>query len=93
VAAGGGDAARQRSVQVAPGVAVAVQVGGRGLVDLAERQLDQAIDDGALVGEVEIDRGAADERAAGDRVDRDPLVGLVVQRGAGRVEDRELGVA
>ena len=79
-------------MQVAARVAVAVEVGRRGLVDLAERELDQAVDDGALVGEVEVDRGPADERAARDRVDRDALEGLLVERLARRVEDRELGV-
>ena len=86
------DAPRQRAVQLPARVAVAVEVGRRGLVDLAERELDQAVDDRALVGEVEVQRGARDERAAGDRVDRDALVGLLVERLEGRVEDRALGV-
>jgi hypothetical protein len=79
-------------VQVAPRVALAVEVGRGGLVDLAEGDLDQAVDDGALVGEVEVNGGAADERAARDRVDRDPLVGLLGEGLAGGVEDRGLGV-
>jgi hypothetical protein len=79
-------------VEVAAGVAVAVEVGRRALVDLRERVLDQAVDDRALVGEVEVERRAADERAARDRVDRDPLVGLLGEGLAGGVEDRGLGV-
>jgi hypothetical protein len=54
--------------------------------------LDEAVDDRALVGEVEVERGAADERAARDGVDRDPLVGLLGEGLAGGVEDRRLGV-
>ena len=79
-------------MEIAARVAVAVEVGGGGLVDLAERQLDQAIDDRALVGEVEVQRGPRDERAARDRVDRDALVGLLLERLEGRVEDCALGV-
>ena len=79
-------------MELAARVAVAVEVGRGGLVDLAEGELDQAVDDRALVGEVEVERGAADERAARDRVDRDALVGLLVERLARGVEDRALGV-
>jgi hypothetical protein len=64
-------------MEIATRVAVAVEVGRRGLVDLAEGELDQAVDDRALVREVEVERRPADERAAGDRVDRDALVGLL----------------
>ena len=74
-------------MQVAARVPVAVEVGRRGLVDLAEGQLDQAVDDRTLVGEVEVERGSADERAARDRIDRDALVGLFRQRRARGVED------
>jgi hypothetical protein len=80
-------------MEVAAGVAVAVEVRCRGLVDLAEGELDQAVDDRTLVGEVEVDGGAADERPACNRVDRDALVGILVQSRARRIEDRELGVA
>jgi hypothetical protein len=80
-------------MEVATWVAVAVEVRCRGLVDLAEGELDQAVDDRALVGKVEVDGGAADERTSRDRVDRDALVGLLVQGLAGGIEDRELGVA
>jgi hypothetical protein len=79
-------------VQVAARVAGAVEVGRGGLVDLAEGQLDQAVDDRALIGEVEVDGGPADERPARDRVDRDALERLLVKGRARRVEDRELGV-
>jgi hypothetical protein len=79
-------------MQVAAGVAVAVEIGRSRLVDLAEGQLDQAVDDRALVGEVEVQRGAADERAARDGIDRDALVGLLREGLAGGVEDRGLGV-
>ena len=80
-------------MEVATRVAVAVEVWRGRLVDLAEGDLDQAVDDGALVGEVEVDGGAADERAPRDRVDRDAFVGLLVERLARGVEDRELGIA
>jgi hypothetical protein len=80
-------------MEVAAWFPVAVEVWRGRLVDLAEGDLDQAVDDGALVGEVEVDGGAADERAPGDRVDRDAFVGLLVQRLARRVEDRQLGIA
>jgi hypothetical protein len=79
-------------VQVAARVAVAVEIGRRALVDLRERNLDEAVDDRPLVGEVEVERRTADERAACDRVDRDPLVGLLGEGLAGGVEDRGLGV-
>jgi len=79
-------------VQVSPRVAGAVEVGRGGLVDLGEGELDQAVDDRALVGEVEVERRAADERAPRDRIDRDPLEGLQRQRLARRVEDQRLGV-
>jgi len=79
-------------VQFAARIAVAVEIRGRRLVDLAEGDLDQPVDDGALVGEVEVDGGPADERATCDRVDREPLVGLLLERLARRVEDRVLGV-
>jgi hypothetical protein len=79
-------------VEVAARVAVAVEVGRGGFVYLAEGELDQAVDDRPLVGEVEVERGAADERAPCDRVDRDALVGLLGERRAGGVEDRGLGV-
>jgi hypothetical protein len=79
-------------VQIATRIAIAVEIGRGGLIDLAEGELDQAVDDGALVREVEIQRRPADERAAGDRVDRDALVGLLGQRRAGSIEDRGFGV-
>jgi hypothetical protein len=79
-------------VELPARVSVSVEVRGRGLIDLAERKLDQAIDDRALVGKVEVQRGPRDERAAGDRVDRDALVGLLLERLERRVEDRALGV-
>jgi len=79
-------------VEVAARIAVAVEVGRGALVDLGEGDLDQAVDDGPLVGEVEVERRTADERAARDRVDRDPLVGLLGEGLAGGVEDRGLGV-
>jgi hypothetical protein len=79
-------------VEVAAGVAVAVEIGRRALVDLRERDLDEAVDDRPLVWEVEIQRRAADERPARDRIDRDPLVGLLGEGLARGVEDRGLGV-
>jgi hypothetical protein len=79
-------------VQVAARVAVAVEIGRGALVDLGEGDLDEAVDDRPLVGEVEVQRGTADERAARDGVDRDPLVGLLGEGLAGGVEDRGLGV-
>ena len=80
-------------MEIAARVAVAVEVGRRGLVDLAEGELDQAVDDGALVREVEVERGPADERAAGDRVDRDALVGLLAERRRGRASRIEASVS
>jgi hypothetical protein len=79
-------------VELTARVAVAIEVGGRRLVDLAEGELDQAVDDRTLVREIEVERGAGDERAPGDRVDRDALVGLLRERLERRVEDRALGV-
>jgi hypothetical protein len=87
-----GDGCRQRSVQVPARVPVAVEVRRRGFVDLAEGQLDQAVDDRPLVGEVEVERGSADERATRDRIDRDALVGLFRECRARGVEDRGFGV-
>jgi hypothetical protein len=75
-------------VELAAGIAGAVEVGRGGLVDLGEGELDQAVDDRSLVGEVEVERGAADVGAARDRVDRDPLEGLLRERFAGGVEDQ-----
>jgi len=79
-------------MEFAARVAVAVEVGGGGLVDFAEGDLDQAVDDRPLVREVEVQRRAADERAARDGVDRDALVGLLGEGLAGGVEDQGLGV-
>jgi hypothetical protein len=79
-------------VQVAPRVAGAVEVGRGGLVDLGEGELDQAVDDGALVGEVEVERRAADERAPCDRVDRDAFERLLREGFARGVEDQRLRV-
>ena len=86
------DGGGERAVQLAARVAGAVEVGCGGLVDLGERELDEAVDDRPLVGEVEVERGAADVGSARDRVDRDPLEGLLRQRLAGGVEDQRLGV-
>jgi hypothetical protein len=88
------DDARETGAQLLARVAVAVEVGRRGEVHLAERVLDQPVDDRPLVGEVEVDRGAAHERLAGDRVHRQPVEPLLGQRLTRRVEDRLLrGVA
>src|SRR5439155_25031114 len=59
-------------------------------VHLAERLLDQAVDDRALVGEVEVDRSPADERALGDRVHRQRVVADLRERRPGGLEDRLL---
>jgi hypothetical protein len=92
VAVDRGNGGGERAMQVPAGVAVAVEVGGGSFVYLAEGNLDQPVDDRALVGEVEVERGAADERAARDRVDRDALVGILCEGLAGGIEDRCLGV-
>jgi hypothetical protein len=49
------DDAGQRRAQLATRIAVAVQVRARREVHLAEALLDEAVDDRALVGEVEVD--------------------------------------
>jgi hypothetical protein len=79
-------------VQVAARVTGAVEVGRGRLVDLGEGELDQAVNDRALVGEVEVECGAADEGAACDRVDRDAFERLLREGFARGVEDQRLGV-
>jgi hypothetical protein len=87
VSLNGGDGTREGAVELAPRVAVAIQVRRGSLVYLAEGQLDQAVDDRPLVGKVEVQRGAADERPPRNGVDGDALISLFRERRAGGVED------
>ena len=82
---------RERAAQLAARLALAVEVGRGGEVHRAERLLDEAVDDRALVGEVEVDRRAADVRAPRDGVHGQRLEADVGQRLARGGEDRLLG--
>src|SRR3954462_3861915 len=85
---------REAGVELLARVAVAVEVRRRCEVHLAERVLDEPVDDRPLVREVEVDRRSGHERLAGDRVHRQVVEALLGERLAGRVEDRLLrGVA
>ena len=85
------DGTCKRAMDVASRVTVTLEVGLGGGVHFAERDLDQPVDHCALVREVEVDGGPADECAPGDPVDRDPLVGLLAHRLARCGKDRFLG--
>jgi len=85
------DDAGQRQAQLEPRLPCPVKVGGRRLAHVRERQVDEAVDECPLVVEVEVHRGARDERAPRDHVHPQVLERDLLEHLAAGFEDRVLG--